>query len=145
MGLLSIRGLLKEILNEQKNPSVMVPVDIQGQYITLDVDTLATESAVPIEIDTSAESPPYTILTPSPGKKLDTRGVYIFTDSDSGEITIKFANSGKVIAKAYVSKFRATSLPSVRFTGDTNEPLQVEWSGLSTGAKIFVVVRYKEI
>jgi len=67
-------------------------VDIASQSIILNVDTLATESTVTAEIDTSAETSPYTLLTPSTGKKITTRAVVINTDSTAGEIEVKFAN-----------------------------------------------------
>jgi len=125
--------------------TIQQPVDIQGQAITLDVDTLNTESTVTAEIDTSAESSPYTLLTPSSGKAISTRGAVIQTDSTAGEIAIKFANSGKIIYKIYCSKFYGNPAPRMNLTGDTDESVVVEWSGLDTGAKIFVLLTYKEV
>ena len=107
-----------------------VPIDIKNQSVVLDVDTMATESSIAVEIDTSTATSPQTILTPSTGKAIDTRGVYIFTDSSAGEIAVKFATSGYVIAKIYASQFRAATLPDVRFTGATDEALVAEWTGL---------------
>ena len=124
---------------------IQLPVDIQGQAVTLDVDTLNTESTVTKEIDTSAESSPYTLLTPSSGKAISTRGAVIQTDSSSGEIAIKFANSGKLIYKIYCSKFYGNPAPRMNLTGATDESVVVEWSGLDTGAKIFVLLTYKEV
>ena len=124
---------------------IMVPVDIQGQYVTLDVDVLATESSASDEIDTSTETSPVTVLTPSSGKKLDTRGVYVSTDSDAGEIEVRFPSSGILLGKIYCSKHTMVTLPQIRFQGATNESIQISWSGLSTGAKIFWCIRYKEV
>jgi len=124
---------------------IMVPVDIQGQAITLEVDELAIETSISREIDTSTETSPYTLLTPSSGKKIETRGIYISTDSSSGEITVKFPTSNIIVAKVYCNKFSDKSLPKVKFIGATDESLQVEWSGLDTGAKIFIVVVYREV
>ena len=120
-------------------------VYIAGQKTELDVDTLATEQCVADEIDTSSETSPVTALTPSSGKKIDTRSVYLATDSTSGEIAAKFQNSGKLLGKIYCSKFAMVVLDSVRIEGDTNEPVVIEWSGLSSGSKIFYVIRYKEV
>lgn len=124
---------------------IMVPVDIQGQYVTLSVDTLAIENSVSAEYDTSSVSAPQTVVTPSSGKKIETRGVYIFTDSNAGEIWLEFPTSGITVAKLYCSVFRGATLPKVKFTGAVGEALQVNWSGLSTGAKIFVIVVYREV
>ena len=125
--------------------TIQVPVDIQGQAVVLDVDTLNTESTVTAEIDTSAESSPYTLLKPSSGKAISTRGAAIQTNSSAGEVVIKFANSGKIIWKIYCSKFYGNPSPRMNLTGDTDEPVVVEWSGLDTNAKIFVLLTYKEV
>jgi len=120
-------------------------VYIAGQKTELDVDTLATEQCVADEIDTSSETSPVTALTPSSGKKIETRSVYLATDSASGEIAAKFQNSGKLLGKIYCSKFAMVTLRDVRIVGDANESVVIEWSGLDTGAKIFYVIRYKEV
>ena len=120
-------------------------VYIAGQKDVLDVDTLRTESAETGEIDTSTATSPVEILTPATGKKIDTRSVYIATNSTRGEIAAKFKNSGKLLGKIYCNKFAMVRLDSVRIAGDTNEPIIIEWSGLDTGAKIFYVIRCKEI
>ena len=124
---------------------IMVPVDIQGQVSPLEIDELAIETSISREIDTSTETSPITLLTPSSGKKIETRGVYIFSDSDAGEITVEFPDSGIKVMKLYCNKFSAASMPKVKFVGNTDERLQVSWSGLSTGAKIFIVVVYREV
>ena len=123
----------------------MVPVDIQGQYVTLNVDILATEDSTSGEIDTSTETSPVTVLTPSSGKKLDTRGVYVSTDSNAGEIEVWFPTSNILLGKVYCAVHKAVALQQIRFQGATNESIQISWSGLSTGAKIFWCVRYKEV
>jgi len=120
-------------------------VHIKSSEATVNVDTLATEQTKTDEIDTSTATSPVTVLTPSAGKKIDTRSVYIATNSTSGEIAAKFQNSGKLLGKVYCSKFAMVRLDSVRIVGDTNEPVVIEWSGLDTGAKIFYVIRYKEV
>ena len=120
-------------------------VHIKSSEAVLDVDTLRTESTETGEIDTSTATSPVEVLTPSAGKKIDTRSVYIATNSTSGEITAKFKNSGKLLGKIYCSKFAMVTLDGVRIVGDTNEAVVIEWSGLDTGAKIFYVIRYKEI
>jgi len=120
-------------------------VVIKGQEAALDVDTLNIESTVTGEIDTSTATSPLTVLTPSSGKKISARGVAIHSDSTSGEIAVKFATSGKLVGKLYCSVMQALLCHALNVVGDTDEPLQIEWSGLSTGAKIFYAIRYKEV
>ena len=120
-------------------------IRITGSDVTLDVDTLATESSASGEIDTSTETSPVTILTPTSGKKIDTRSVYISTDSSAGEIEVKFPTSDILVGKLYCAVHTMVTLSPIRFQGATNESLQISWSGLSSGAKIFWCVRYKEL
>jgi len=110
-----------------------------------DVDILATELSASGEIDTSTETSPVTILTPSSGKRLDTRSIYISTDSTSGEIEAWFPTSGILLGKIYCARWTMVTLHEIRFQGAVDEPLQISWSGLDTGAKIFWCVRYKEV
>ena len=120
-------------------------VVIKGQEAALDVDTLNTESTVTGEIDTSTATPPLTVLTPSSGQKISTRGVAIHSDSTSGEIAVKFAASGKLISKLYCNVMQVLLCHALNIVGDTDEAVVIEWSGLSTGAKIFYAIRYKEM
>lgn len=124
---------------------IQVPVDIQGQAIVVGVDTLYEENTISGEVDTSTETSPVTVLTPSSGKKIETRGAYLFTTSSAGEVQLRFPTSNKIVAKIYADHFKAVSLPKVKFDGDVDEALQLEWSSLSTGAKIFYIVVYKEV
>jgi len=119
-------------------------MSIHEPYIR-DVDTLASELSASGEIDTSTETSPKTVLTPTTGRKLDTRAVFLYTDSTSGTIEAKFPTSNILLGKLYCSVHTMVTLSPVRFTGQTNEPIQISWSGLSTDAKIFYVIRYKEI
>ena len=74
--------------------------------LVLNVDILATERSASGEIDTSTASPPVVVVTPSSGRRIDTRSVYLATNSTSGEIEARFKNSGKLLGKLYCSKFR---------------------------------------
>ena len=130
---------------EHKSAVIAVPVDIQGAAIVVGVDTLAEEKSVSGEVDTSTATSPVTILTPSAGKKIETRGVYLYTDASAGEATVRFPSSGIIVTKIYASKFARVDLAKIKFTGDVDEALVLEWSGLSTGAKIFYIVVYKEV
>ena len=125
--------------------SIQVPSDIQSQYIIVNVDTLGTESSASGEIDTSSETSPVTVLTPSSGKKLDTRSVYLSTDSTSGEIEAWFPTSGILLGKIYCARWTMVTLDEIHFQGAVDEGIQINWSGLDTGAKIFWAIRYKEV
>ncbi len=109
------------------------------------VDLLATESSITDEIDTSTESSPYTLLTPSSGKRIATRTAVIQTDSSSGEVEIKYADTGTIIFKVYCSKFYGNPTMLINVMGNVNEKVVVSWSGLDVGAKIFVALTYKEV
>lgn len=125
--------------------SIQVPSDIQDQYIILNVDTLGTESSASGEIDTSSETSPVTVLTPSSGKRLDTRSVYLSTDSTSGEVEAWFPTSGILLGKIYCARWTMVTLHEIHFQGAADEGIQISWSGLSSGAKIFWAIRYKEV
>jgi len=109
------------------------------------VDTLATEFSASGEIDTAVDTSPKTILTPTTGRKLDTRAIYLYTDSTAGEIEARFPTSGTLLAKLYCAVHTMVTLSPVRFQGKTNEPIQISWSSLSPNSKIFYIIRYKEI
>ncbi len=111
----------------------------------INVDILATETSVADEILTDTTSSPVQVVTPTPGKRIDTRSCYLATNSQNGEVWAYFKDSGKLIGKIYADKFKAIALDSIRLTGDVDEPILIAWSGLDTGAKIFYVIRYKEI
>ena len=119
--------------------------DIRDKLLNgvLSVDTLDTESSVIDEIDTASATSPQTVLTPTSGYKIDTRSVYLSTDSTQGEVTAAFAG-GSLLAKLYCAVHRAVTLREIRKTGTTNETIQISWSGLSNNAKIFYAIRYKE-
>jgi len=115
------------------------------QKITINVDTLATEYSIIGEIDTSTKTSPVKILTPPSGKKISTRGSYLFSDSDAGEVEMRYMNSGKLISKIYCSKFKVITLPEIHIDGEVDEPVGVYWNGLSTNSKITYVLNYKII
>ncbi len=109
----------------------------------MDVDTLRTESTETGEINTAVETPPKTLLTPPSGKRISTRGVYIFSDSTAGEIEVRFGISNKLVAKIYCSRYYNVTLPEIHLLGLPDEPLIMYWQDLSINAKIFWVIRYK--
>jgi len=135
-----------------EDSSIAVPSDLQYSYIAYDDDLDAFKSVETLkistktfEIDTSTDTSPQTLLTPSSGKKLEIRGVFIFSDSTSGEVEVVFPTSNIKVAKIYCSRYYQTQLPKIKIPGVTDESLQAQWSSLSTNAKIFIVVNYIEI
>ena len=112
--------------------------------LTESVDLMASETSVADEIDTSTATAPVTIATPSSGKKIDTRSAYLASDSTSGKVVMRFTG-GEIIGVIYCSKFALVALDSIRKTGAKDEAVVVDWSGLSTGAKIYYSLRYKEV
>ena len=110
-----------------------------------DVDTLATEATASDEIDTSTVSAPVTVVTPSSGRRIDARSVYLASDSTGGKVVAKYRDSGKILGVIYCSKFALIPLDSVRKTGGVGEPIVIDWSDLDTGAKIYYAIRYKEL
>jgi len=113
------------------------------QKVTVNVDTLATELSITDEIKTSEKSPPVTILVPPTGKRISTRGSYLFSDSDAGEVEMRYMNSGKLISKIYCSKFKVITLPEIRLDGEVDEAIGIYWNNLSTNAKIAYVLNFK--
>jgi len=120
-------------------------VTVSDQEKTIDVDTLNTESTVTAEVVDGTDTSPYTLLTPSSGKTISTRGYLIHTDSNSGEITLKYQNSGKIIGKLYASVLQQIAVHRLNVLGDVDDPVVVEWTGVTSGAKIFVALTYKEV
>ena len=106
-------------------------------------DTLASEETVTAEIDTGSETSPYTLLTPPAGRAVSTRMCIIQSDSSAGDVAVKFQTSGKLVYKVYCSKFYGNPAPHINVQGAVDEPVVVEWSDLSTGAKVFVALTYK--
>jgi len=97
------------------------------------------------EIDTGAVASPQAVLTPPVGYFVCVRGLFLFTDSSSGEILAYFADSNKKLAKLYASRYASTTLPKTHKHGQVNESVNISWSDLSPASKIFYVILYKFI
>jgi len=115
-----------------------------GQKQTLDVDTLKTEEGDSWFIDTSIESSPKLLVSPSLGKRLATRSWSIQTDSSAGEIFIRYANTLKVIGWLPASKYTQAGKDRIIIRGEKNESIFAYWQDLSTGAKILIQLAWKE-
>ncbi|MBW2674111.1 MAG: hypothetical protein JRD89_11970 [Deltaproteobacteria bacterium] len=109
----------------------------------IDTDTLASEETVTAEIDTSTETSPYVLLTPPLGSAVSTRMCLIQTDSGAGDVAVRFGTSANLIYKIYCSKFYGNPAPHLNIQGAADDPVVVDWSGVDTGAKIFVALTYK--
>ena len=109
------------------------------------VDVLATEFTETGEIITADVTPPQTVLVPPPSRRIDTRGTHLFSSSTSGEVWAYLPTSNKILAKLYCTRYYNIQLPSVHIPGQVDEPIMITWDGLSVGAKIFYVIRYKLI
>jgi len=120
-------------------------VRIESQADVIDTDTLASEETVTKEIDTSIATKPYPLLTPPPGSVVSTRMCIIQTNSAAGEVTVKFGQTDKLIYKIYCSKFYGNPAPHLNVTSIEGDYVVVDWSGVDTGAKIFVALTYKII
>ena len=140
MGIKINKEVLKQIVKEVLN--YVFSID---EYGSLSVDILTSEDTVTGEIDAGDETPPKIILSPPSGKRISTRNVYLGANSDAGEITVRFKNSGKLIGKVYCDHFKQIGLDNVKIDGEKDEPIEITWTGLSTGAKIFYAIRYKII
>jgi len=143
-----IKGkVLKIRMDEYGNIGVIIaePVDEYGNVKVsprdLDADLIPATGI----IDTSTASSPATIITPSPGRKVDIRRAYVSTNSTNGEIYVKFKDTGKIITAIFPTKYGFAIVPAIRIPGNINEPVVVEWTGLDTGAKIVYTINYKEI
>jgi len=111
----------------------------------INVDIQATERSKPIYIDTGTATSPATVIVPSPGSAIETRGVYLTSDSSSGTVFARYAITGSIIGVLFCSKFSYQHAERLNVPGDVDEPIIVEWDGLSTHAKIYALITYKEV
>ena len=139
--------VLKIKMDEYGNIGVIIaePIDVYGNIPVSprDID----EDLIPATglIDTATESSPKIIVPAVPGRKIDVRRAYLGTNSTSGEIYVKFGVSGKIITAIFPDKYGYSVIPAIRIPGNYNEPVVVEWTGVSSGAKIYFAVNYKLI
>ena len=125
--------------------SFVRPVRPSPDSTPVDVDILASEKSVSVEVDTSSQSPPVTVLAPSPGKRISVRSVFMSTDSSGGSARLMFRDSGRLVAVMYCVRQSEITAIHMNFLGDPDEPIVLDWSGLSSGARVFVAISYKEV
>lgn len=80
------------------------------------------------------------ILTPSAGKKVKVVQVYVSTEDETTDVTLRFPTSGKTIFKLYTSKKQAQTGNVVCGEGVVNESIE-----LTCGAGTFVSISYDEV
>jgi len=111
----------------------------------LSVDPLTYDYTVANEINTGTATSPQTVIPATADRAIEVRGVVISTNSTSGTITVAFSQSGAVI-KYYCSTYtRYIVIDNIKIRGNKNEALQISWSGLSSGALIFYIIKYRLI
>jgi len=109
----------------------------------LSVDALTFDSVATGEIDTSTATSPQTVVPAVADKAIEVRGILIETNSTAGVVTASFPTSNITVAKLYADAVKMINIESTKIRGNRGEPLQITWSVLSVGAKIFYIVRYR--
>ncbi|MCD6487810.1 MAG: hypothetical protein J7K21_01110 [Desulfurococcales archaeon] len=138
--------IVKLNIDEYGNVGIRIvePIDVYGnvKVSPRDID----EDLIPATgiIDTATQTSPVTIITPSPGKRVDVRRAYVATNSTRGEIYVRFKDTGRLITAIFPTKYGYVVLPAIRILGEVDEHVVVEWSGVDSGSKIVYVVNYKE-
>lgn len=85
-----------------------------------------------------------TLLTPTSGKSLQIKGVYINTEASSGDIRLYFATSANTVIKTYGATGPVTGYVPVFIQGQRNEPLKLT-DTLGADQNYFILVNYKEV
>jgi len=131
------------MISPPQGTGVKIPI---WRYDDLEVlltdDYHSVETAVG-EIDTATETSPKEVLAPPDGYEICVRGVFLFTNSTSGEIEAYLTSTNKKLAKLYASRFSTVDLPKIHIHGQVNESVNISWSGLDAEAKIYYIILYK--
>ncbi len=80
------------------------------------------------------------IITPSAGKKMVVVQVYVSTEDEATDVTLKFADSGNVFFKLYTSKKQAQAGNVICGKSAIDEGIE-----LTCGAGTFVSISYDEV
>lgn len=89
-------------------------------------------------IDTSTESSPVVVYTPNNLYFCVVRGWFLLTNSNTGEIELKYVPSLLPIAWLPANIIKQSQNKDTFIEGYMNEPIFLYWSGLSAGARIFL-------
>lgn len=125
---------IADILNDIRNYLYAVTEGMVTFPYRLDIDG----STVP---KTGTED----ILTPSSGKKLNVKGVFMSTTSAAGTVEVRFKNTGKTLFSLQIKYDNKYSVNWINLTGDTDEPLEVSWDNFDTPSVLVLLVNYVEV
>lgn len=85
-----------------------------------------------------------TIITPTTGKYLSIKGIYINTEGNSGYIRVYFATSADTVFTIYAGATPASGYIPVTIDGAVNEVLSVT-STVGKDNNYFLLVNYREV
>lgn len=94
------------------------------------------------EFDTDQTS--NTLITPTSGKKLVVKGIYINTEGNSGYIRVYFGTSGNTIFTIYPTATPASGYVPLYIEGTRNELLKIT-STVGNSNNYYLLVNYKEV
>ena len=84
------------------------------------------------------------LITPVSGTRLQIAGVYVGTQVNVGELTLRFATSGITVFYFDSSKYQHSSVLDCADVGQADEPLQITTT-MGVGNKLLVKVNYRQI
>lgn len=85
-----------------------------------------------------------TIITPTSGKKLVAKGIYINTEGNSGYIRVYFGTSNNTIFTIYPSATPASGYVPLYIEGSRNETVKIT-STVGDDNNYYLLINYKEI
>lgn len=85
-----------------------------------------------------------TIITPTTGKLVHAKGIYINTEGNSGYIRVYFGTSGNSIFTIYAGATPASGYVPLSIEGSVNETIKVT-STVGAGNNYYLLVNYKEV
>lgn len=94
------------------------------------------------EFDTNQSAA--TIITPTAGKRLSVKGIYINAEAVSGDIRIYFPTSANTIMKSFAANTPCTGYVPLFVEGQRNEVIKMT-SNLGADQNYFVLINYKEL
>ena len=100
------------------------------------------ETSFTSEYDTNKTA--LTIITPTTGKIVGVKGIYINTEGNSGYIRVYFGTSGNSIFTIYAGATPASGYVPLVIDGSVNETIKVT-STVGNGNNYYLLVNYKEV
>jgi len=118
------------VYDNEKSGKASLSVDVSGHISTI--------TKVYTENQTNTA-----LITPSSGKKISIRDVYVGVNADSGNVECDFATSNIPVLRVYAAKFKSMEMINTHLEGAVDEPLSIT---TTTGDNdIFISVNYLEI